>query len=140
MSIAENKAIIRRYYEEAVERADFRVVYEHIDPAWMNHTPGMPDVRGPDGARQINSIFQKALAGARLTIHALIGEGDLVAIRFTFAGRHEGELLGVAPTGREVAFTATAFHRVVEGKVTDDWINFDGLGILQQVGAAPSQA
>lgn len=138
MPVEENKAIIRRYYEEAVELADFRVVYEHVDPQWVNHSPGMPPVKGPDGARQINALFHQGFPDAKLTIHALIGEGDLIAIRFTLAGRHGGDFLGVTPTGKDVSFTATAFHRLVNGKITDDWINFDGLGILQQIDDLPS--
>jgi predicted ester cyclase len=140
MSVEENKEIVQRYWVEAVGQGDYRVLYEHIDPEWVNHTPGMPDVKGPDGARQINSLFHEAMPDAQLTIHALIGEGDLVAVRFTYAGRHEGELLGVAATGKDVSFTGSAFHRIVQGMITDDWVNFDALGILQQIGGLPGAA
>lgn len=132
MSVERNKAIVRRYYEEAVAKGEFDVLRDHIGSDWTNHTPGMPDVTGPSGAQQINSAFLEAFADVRVTIGALIGEGDLVAIRFEFSGRHKGTFLGVDATGKDVSFTATAFHRVVDDKITDDWINFDGLGILEQ--------
>jgi predicted ester cyclase len=68
----------------------------------------------------------------------LVAEGELVAIHFTYAGVRCGELMGVPPTGKPVSFSATAIHRVVDGKITDDWINFDTLGILRQISDGPS--
>lgn len=140
MSIETNKDIVRRYYHEAVEQAKFEVLQEHISPNWVNHTPGMPHVTGPEGARQINEFFQNALPNPQVTIDDLVGEGDTVAIRFTYSGLHEGELLGVAPTGKLVSFTGSAFHRIIDDKITDDWIHFDIAGVLQQIGASPIPA
>jgi len=64
-----------------------------------------------------------------------IAEGDLVANRFVFYGTHQGEFMGVAPTGREVRFTGLSIDRVVDGKIVENWIEGDLEDLLRQIGA-----
>lgn len=65
----------------------------------------------------------------------IIVEGDTAAIRFVYNGTHEGEYLGVAPTGRRVTFTGIAMNRYADGKIAESTIEIDDLGVLQQLGA-----
>jgi predicted ester cyclase len=67
----------------------------------------------------------------------MIGEGDYVAFRYTIEGTHQGEFMGVAPTGKRVSVTAMEMLRFADGKMVDRWGNTDQLGILQQIGALP---
>ena len=67
-----------------------------------------------------------------------IAEGDKVASRYTFRGTHQGELMGISPTGKQVTVTGMIINRIVNGKSEEGWLNFDALGMLQQLGVIPS--
>jgi predicted ester cyclase len=80
--------------------------------------------------------------GVHLTIEDLIAEGDTVVVRHTFAATHQGNFMGIAPTGKYVTVTAILINRNTNGKGIETWINGDDLGILQQLGVVhmPGQA
>jgi predicted ester cyclase len=71
-------------------------------------------------------------------VEDLISEGDGVAYRRTYYGTHQGELMGIAPTGEQVTIAGITIYRISGGKVEEEWNNFDQLGLLQQLGVAPS--
>ena len=66
-----------------------------------------------------------------------ISEGDRIVIRSTWSGTHTGEFLGIPPSGKTLRITATGFFRVRDGKITENRVNFDALGMLQQMGVVP---
>ena len=68
----------------------------------------------------------------------MIAAGDKVVVRRTFRGTHKGEFIGVAPTGKEVTFTGVWITRLTGGKFEEQWVVFDALALLQQIGAIPS--
>ena len=61
-----------------------------------------------------------------------------MAVRQTWRGTHTGNFLGIPPTGKQVVFTSTEFYRVAGGKLAEEWVELDMLGLLQQLGAIPS--
>ena len=63
-----------------------------------------------------------------------IVEGDKVVTRLSGSGRHTGELMGAAPTGKTIKFTAVVISRFVDGKIAEEWVEFDALSFLQQLG------
>jgi len=67
----------------------------------------------------------------------MVAEGDKVVARLRISGTHQGEFLGIAPTGKQVTFTGIDILRIAEGKVMEHWGNVDELGMLQQLGAIP---
>jgi steroid delta-isomerase-like uncharacterized protein len=67
----------------------------------------------------------------------VIGEDDLVATRWTVSGTHEAEFFGVPATGKRVTSEGMNFYRLSNGKVTEVWTQFDGVGLMQQLGAIP---
>ena len=67
----------------------------------------------------------------------MIAEGDLVAIRWTPRGTHEGELFGIAPTGKQATVSGITIDRYENGLIIESWTNWDTLGLLQQIGAIP---
>lgn len=71
----------------------------------------------------------------RLTVDEMIAEGDLVAVRLTAEGTHEGEFAGIAPTGTSISIPAIAMYRVQDGMVTDFWIQIDQAALMQQLSA-----
>ena len=72
-----------------------------------------------------------------MTVEDLIAEGDKVVTRWRARGTHQGELMGIPPSGNPVEVTGITIHRIEGGKVVETWANYDALGMMQQVGAVP---
>jgi predicted ester cyclase len=67
-----------------------------------------------------------------------VAEGDKVAARFTMRGTHQGTFFGVPPTGKKITVQAMNMYRLSNGKFVEEHGQPDMLGLLQQIGAAPS--
>lgn len=80
------------------------------------------------------------LGGLRVTVEHQITEGDFVATRFTCPGRHDGEFMGIPPTGREVTIAGICISRCRDGRVVEEWEVADVAGVLRQIGALPEMA
>lgn len=136
MSAHENKARIRRFVEEYQTRDDARVFDEtmHLDFVDRSRPPGISE--GPEGVREIFDGLRATFSGFRAEIHHQVAEGDLVMTRKTFHGRHDGEFMGVAPTGRDVEIAVIDVVRMRDGRIVEHWNVVDIFGLLAQVGAA----
>ena len=75
---------------------------------------------------------------ARVTVDDQIAEGDKVATRWTGRGTHDGEIVGVAPTGKEVTVSGLTISRVKNGLVVEEQTEWDALGMLVQLGVVPA--
>ncbi len=140
MSTEDNKATTRRFFEEVFNRGNLAIVDEIKSSNYMFHDPGLPEpVRGPEGFKHYLAMFRTAFPDLHSTIEDLLAEGEKVAVRFTFAGTQQGELMGIPPTGKQVTVTAILIARLVNGKFVEGWINYDALGMLQQLGVIPAQ-
>jgi|ERR671934_1699371 steroid delta-isomerase-like uncharacterized protein len=140
MAVDDNKEIVRRFGEEPW-RGNIDVIDELASPDYVGHDTALPeDLRGPAALKQFVNDYLAAFPDGQITIDEQIAEGDLVASRWTGRGTHRGELMGIAPTGKQVTVTGINISRVVEGKVVEEWSNWDTLGMLQQLGAVPSAA
>ncbi len=67
-----------------------------------------------------------------------MAEEDKVTTRWSARGTHQGDLMGVGPTGNQVQITGITISRIEDGKIAEDWINYDAMGMMQQIGAIPS--
>jgi steroid delta-isomerase-like uncharacterized protein len=142
MGAQTNKEIVRRIAEEPW-RGNYDVIDEHLAADYVGHDPSMPEpIRGPAGFREYVRTFQNAFRNARITVEEQLAEGDLVATRWTGRGIHEGELMGIAPTGKETTVTGITISRLKDGKVAEEWSSWDTFGMLVQLGAvsAPTRA
>jgi predicted ester cyclase len=83
-----------------------------------------------------------AFPDRRFIVEDMIGEGDKVSARFTMRGTHKGEFRGIAPSGTELTMTGIDMIRISEGKLVEDRVEVDQLGMMQQLGAetSPQQA
>jgi steroid delta-isomerase-like uncharacterized protein len=90
--------------------------------------------------KQLLQMYQNAFGDWRQEIRNMISEDDQVVTFFTFHGTHRGELMGIPPTGEKVEVVAVAIDRLSEGRIAAEWTVFDGLGMLQQLGAMPAPA
>src|SRR5919201_2483348 len=142
MSAEENKALVRRLYEECNKgkEAGIAVLDELVAPDYVWH--GAPPSVSPDraGWRQLRTAFYTAFPDLHATVEDLIAEGDKVAYRITGRGTHQGEFMGIPPTGKQIRWTGIEIDRIKDGKVVESWPNADNLGLMQQLGVIPQMA
>jgi steroid delta-isomerase-like uncharacterized protein len=136
----ENKAIARRALEEVWSgQGDLDAADELYAPNWLDHDPAIPeDIRGPEGAKELASMYRNAFPDNRYSVEEQVAEGDMVVTRWIASGTHQGEIMGIAPTGNRVTYAGTSVERIVDGKIEETWDNYDALGMMQQIGAIPS--
>jgi predicted ester cyclase len=132
----DNKKAVRACFEQA-SQGNFEALPSIVTPEYVVHPEG---VRGPDGLAEMVQGYRDALAGLSVTIEHQFTEGDYVATRTTIRGRHEGDLMGAPPTGRDVEFTGLTISRCRDGKIEEEWELVDVVGLLRQVGALPALA
>ena len=137
MSAEKNKAIVRRYTEEVWNQGNLAVVDEIFAADFVGHQPGSPDIHGPESLKQFVAMRRTAWPDLKFTVEDQIAEGDKVATRWTWSGTHEGDLMGIPPTGLQATATGIGIHRIAGGKIVEQWVNRDTLGILQQLGVIP---
>ena len=135
MSTEGNKAIVRRFVEAVQNRGDLAALDELCAPDFVNHSapPGVPPTRA--GLAQLTALFLRAFPDGRMAIEEMVAEGDRVATRKTFRGTHRGALMGLPPTGKQVAIGLIDIVRLVDGQVVESWSLADELGLLRQLGA-----
>jgi serine phosphatase RsbU (regulator of sigma subunit) len=129
----ENKAIFRRYAEEAGNQHNFEIVDE-IFERYIAHQPyGSTLVRGPQDVKRFHRAFLSAFPDFHITIDEQIAEGDKVVSRYTIRGTHQGDFRGMAPTGKEIELNGvTIFRFSEEGKVVESWDSYDQLSLMRQ--------
>lgn len=137
MSSETNKAALARYVQDVWNGGNLNAVPEFIAPDYVRHDPGLPmQVRGPEGAAQLIGLYRLAFPDLRLTPIVTLAEGDTVAIHLQVHGTHQGELMGIPPTSKPIAITATEIFRFADGKIVEQWTTVDNLGMLRQLGVA----
>ena len=137
MSTEDNKALVRRLYEEVFNRGNLSTVDELLAADYIDHTALPGTSPGPEGLKQFISMFRAAFPDLHFTIEDMIAEGDTVVVRQTYRGTHQGNLMGIPPTGKQVTISALHIYRVAGGKIVEGWVNSDDLGMMQQLGVIP---
>jgi predicted ester cyclase len=139
-SAAENKTLVRRFYE-AIDKGNLAAMDEFVAESYLDHNPPpFPGLQpGLAGVKQQFKIFLEATPGYH-RIDDQIAEGDKVVTRLTAIGTHEGEMFGIAPTGKKLEMTAIVIHRIANRKLVEKWSNKDVLGFLRQLGVLATPA
>ena len=142
MAEDQNKALARRALElwsSGKLSDDLSAVDEIYAPTYVNHQhhhPDSPDaVRGTEEWKRFMSDFHRAFPDFLDTIDDQIAEGDRVVTRFTSRGTQQGEIMGIPPTGKQASWTGIEIDRIEDGKIVESWVNWDMMGMLQQLGA-----
>ena len=138
MSAEENKAIVRQFYDEVVNKGNINMIDKIAAMNYVDHTapPGIPP--GKEGEKVWFKMIRAAFPDGRTTIDDIIAEGDKVVVRATMKGTHKGEFMGIPATGKQVTISGIDVTRFVNGKSTEHWGQWDTLGMMQQVGVVPS--
>ena len=137
MSTEENKALERWFLEELYNKRNLAVLDEVIATDYVYHGPGGQELKGLEVVKQGAPTYPNAFPDLHLTVEEMVAEGDKVVYRFTARGTHKGDLMGIAPTGKQVTLTGIVISRIVGGKIVEDWESIDQLPMLQQMGVVP---
>ena len=135
--VERNKAAARRAWEEIFPALDVEALAEITDPDVVSRGRRPDEPAGLEGVKQTMFWLSTVFSDQRWEIHDVIAEGDLVALRLTHYGRHTGDLMGIPPTGREVAYQYVQFLRFRDGKVIEQWSVRDDMTLMRQLGVIP---
>ena len=137
MSTEDNKALVRRLYEEVLNQGKLALIDELCAPEFVYHNASTT-IQGREPYKQFLSIYLTASPDLHFTREDEVAEGDKVVSRYTTRGTHLGPFMGIPPTGKHVTVTGIAITRIANGKVVEEWANADELGLLQQLGVVPT--
>jgi steroid delta-isomerase-like uncharacterized protein len=138
--MADIKEIARRLAEDPWT-GKLDEVIELVADDYIGHDPSYPEpIRGKQGFRDFVQTYLGGFPDGRITVDTQIAEGDIVVNRWTGRGTNTGELMGMPPTGKQVTVTGITIARIEDGKLQEDWSNWDTLGMLQQLGVVPALA
>jgi steroid delta-isomerase-like uncharacterized protein len=138
MAQDENRGLVRDYYEAVYNRRELGRLDAFLAPGFVSAGPGGRMDREAHATALAASLA--AMPDLRLAVVEQITEGDAVVTRWTATGTQLGPLFGIPPTGRRVTATAIHIHRLRDGRIVDQWEQFDTLGVLGQLGLVPRPA
>lgn len=126
----ENAAIARRWHEEVITTQDLAVLDEILAPDAAQDSATFADNPGP---REVLGSLFTGFPDVQHTVEAVVADGDLVVVRYTATGTHEGEFQGYAPSGEPVTWTGMNMYRIDCGRIAETWSEVDALGRVAQM-------
>jgi predicted ester cyclase len=133
MSLEQNKAIVLKFYE-AFDSKDVERGRELMSTDIVGRGMGTDVLNGYDAFMQYGMMMFSAFPDGRHLLEEVIAEDDKVVTRGFFTGTHQGELMGIPPTGKQVKFSVVHIDRVVDGKIVEHWGQGDTFAMMQQLG------
>jgi steroid delta-isomerase-like uncharacterized protein len=129
----DNAALVRKLHDALLSERDVDVLDRFFAEGFVSHNnpPGFPP--GVAGVKQFFAMFRDAFPDAAVAIDELVAEGDRVAVATTLTGTHEGELMGMAPTGRAVSVTGIDIVRIEDGRIVEHRGLTDIVGLMRQL-------
>ena len=131
MSTEENKALARRIFEEAASQGNYAVIDEAIAPTFVYRASALPDSHGPTGLKEFFTGHRTTTPDIHYAIEEVVAEGEKVVVCWTVTGTHEGELRGIAPTGKSLKTDGITIFRFANGYIVDGRAVWDALAFLQ---------
>ena len=120
-----NKALVRKFFEEAWGKGNLAAVDEFMAADYVMHPIPSSLPPGPEGTKQAITTYRTAFPDLQATVDDIFAEGDRVSFRWRFRGTHLGEWLGIPPTGNHMAATGISVYRIAGGKVVENWTSID---------------
>lgn len=134
MSVASNKQTMRSFFREVISQGRVELL-DQIATENFHYHDGDHIVTSAAEMKDLVAGYRVSFPDLQASIEDVLGDGDKVATRVKFTATHQGELMGVAPTGLPVTFTLTMVSRFTGDRISEVWINWDALAVLRQIGA-----
>lgn len=133
--MSDAKKLVQEFYNVNSVQHDISKASQMVDSRYVLHDPflGGP-VKGPSEWARVESMYLNALPNYRFKIEKQFGEGDLVTTCWSVEGTHENEFMGFPATHKKVSITGTSVTRVSQGKIAEEWIIWDAMGMFEQLG------
>lgn len=129
-----------RWHPELFVQGNLEVADEIVGPEFVWHAPGLPETPlGPQGVKQLATAYRAVFGNLEILDEDIVTQGDITACRWTLRGIHNAELLGVAPSGKQIEVRGFDLFHSRNGKLVALWQVWDRLGFLQQVGATTAK-
>jgi steroid delta-isomerase-like uncharacterized protein len=137
MSPDDAKAAVHSWIE-AFNAKDLDASFKLLAPDYVRHDANLADVVGPEAEIEFLQGVHAAFPDLHFTVQQVVAEDGIVVARLKARGTHQGDFLGVPSTGRDVNVSTVETFRVADGKLVEQWVIMDALGLLQQLGAIPA--
>jgi steroid delta-isomerase-like uncharacterized protein len=134
VSAEENKAIVRRLYEEGNNERNLDVLGEIIAADVISHTPFPESKTGLEGFEEVFTEVHVSFPDYKIEVDDQIAEGDKVVTRYTASGTHEGDFMGISATGKRIQVRGIDIDRLEDGKIVEHWSEASMLGVAEQLG------
>jgi steroid delta-isomerase-like uncharacterized protein len=136
---ADNKAIVRRLYEEVWNKRRLELVDDLISPSHALHDPNLSgSAVGPEAYKRQVTRFITAFPDLRFTVEDIVGEKEKLAVAWTISGTHKGEFMGIPATNKKVSVDGITISHIVDAKIMDSYLSWDAWGMMQQLGVVPA--
>ena len=142
MNEEQNKTIVKRFIEEMWNQRKLEVADELFAADCVTHQlrsgedlAGVP--RSPESIKREATSWLTGFPDLEFVLKQMIAVADRVVTHCTMHGTHSGAWMGIGPTGRKVSFPIITIHRIVNGKIVEDWVLVGSLMFFQQLGLVP---
>ena len=138
MSVEDNKALTRRFFDEAVNAGNLDLLDELVSPDFVEHEgfPGLP-TSGPEAPKAALGMFRASFPDLVITPNDIIAEGDKVVVRGTMTGTNTGEFMGIPATNKSIEVSFIDIVEIRDGKAVAHWGVTDQAAMMQQLGLVP---
>jgi steroid delta-isomerase-like uncharacterized protein len=136
----QNEDLMRAFYDDVMSGGDLDRIPELVSEDVVDHEapPEMP--KGIEGVKAFVQMYRGAFPDLSASVEDIFAQGDRAVARVRYTGTHQGELMGVAPSGNRVDIETIDIVRIADGKCVEHWGVTDNMGLMQQIGAIPQQA
>jgi predicted ester cyclase len=132
-----NRELVRRIFEDGINAANDAVLLEVLSPGYVNHDLPAPRP-GPEGFAMVIGVFRTGFPDLVFYVEEVIATTTLVSTRGYFSGTHQGEFMGVQPSGESILVKYIDQWRIEDGQAVESWVSLDLLALMQQIGAIGS--
>jgi steroid delta-isomerase-like uncharacterized protein len=133
-------AALAREWTEAWNRRDWSRYRELMHPEYTYTGPDGQTQKGPEAGLAVGQMFANAFPDGKIDVLGVHASGDVAIVEFIGRGTHKGDLMGIAPTGRQVAIPICEVYEIRDGKIHSERQYMDFMTMMQQLGVAPAQA
>lgn len=130
------KAVVRRAFEDFWSKGNAELAKELFTDDFVSHDPSTPDDfgKGPDRAKKLLQLYRGAFPDLNFEIEDIFAADDRVVTRWSSSGTHKNDFRGIAPTDKTARPTGITISRIENGRIAEEWINWDTLGLLRDLG------